>query len=187
MLLLKPDSLDLGPASLTVFFLDVLLRPAGSRLVSVRSELIYGVLSSSFLRSSAVSVASGGCSGFGFILEGVFFSFFHPPTMWFSLAGLLFLSPTPPVPCGCCGGAAAGSGGFTFQPRRYADPPSCRQINWGGITEAGNSGNGWLFLGWNLKFLAGNFLLFLLHVLFFFFFSARAAFWRGCPDFSRNS
>lgn len=102
-------------------------------------------------RSSPASVATAGCSGFGFILEG--FGFFFPPSFLHVVLASWppFLSALPhpsPRGCCCCGGAGAGLGGFTFQPRRYANPPSCRQINWGGLPGLGTLGRAGFLLVW---------------------------------------
>lgn len=123
--LLFNDTRHIGPLPLlltmsTPLSLTCSYVPLCKPVVSLRTEMIYVVLLRA-AHSWVVSIASVGCTSFGFILQG--FLFFCPPSMWFSLAGLPFLSITPPVPCGCCGGAEAGLGGFTFQPRRYANPP----------------------------------------------------------------
>lgn len=68
--------------------------------------------------------------------------------MWFVLVGLLPLSLTPPVPCGCCGGAEAGLGGFTFRLRLRHLPTLMQTNKPGRITKAGKTGIGWGLLDW---------------------------------------
>lgn len=51
-------------------------------------------------------------------------AFFFSPSIWFVLVGLLPVSLTPPVLCGCCGGTEAGLGRFMFQLRLYSIPPT---------------------------------------------------------------
>lgn len=89
--------LNLTLWTLSLFFSPLLVAPAAleaAGFLQNGGDLQCFAASSS--HSSLASVASAGCSGFGFILEGGGVSL--PSSMWFWLAGLPFSQPYPTRP-----------------------------------------------------------------------------------------
>lgn len=190
-LLSEDRFLNLTLWTLSLFSFPLLVAPAALEAGFLQNGGGLRRFAASSSHSSPASVASAGCSGFGFILE-VFF-FFSPSFLHVVLASWPpFLSALPhPSPRGCCcGGAGAGLGGFTFQPRRYANPPSCRQINWGGLPGLGTLGRAGFLLVWaGICVRLSNFICCKIPTSCFFFSFlslAQAAFWERLSRFQQK-
>lgn len=96
-LLSEDRFLNLTLWTLSLFSFPLLVAPAALEAGFLQNGGGLRRFAASSSHSSPASVASAGCSGFGFILE-VFFFFPLPSSMWFWLAGLPFSQPYPTRP-----------------------------------------------------------------------------------------